>query len=244
MVSFERYKRHIMMTYKGLIYATKCLRGPSERYLKSRQIEVKSNPVRNKILCLDLDETLIHTCTLRDRPDAVLLVRDDLGMMVNIPFKIRPYLNEFLKRMSALYSIVVFTASLPYYAKAILNYIDPTNNFISDVLTRENCMETKNGLLVKDLRIITNVKMKDVILVDNLSHSFGLQIDNGIPILEFTDDKEDMELVYLADYLEEMALADDVRTFNKAKLRLASLIETREDAVSYTHLTLPTIYSV
>jgi CTD small phosphatase-like protein 2 len=47
------------------------------------------------------------------------------------------------------------------------------------------------GLKIKDLRIIKNRNIKDIILVDNLVHSFGLQLDNGIPILDFTNDKND-----------------------------------------------------
>jgi len=52
-------------------------------------------------------------------------------------------------------------------------------------------METMGGLKIKDLRIIKNRKLKDLILVDNLVHSFGLQLDNGIPILDFTNNKND-----------------------------------------------------
>ena len=35
-------------------------------------------------------------------------------------------------------------------------------------------METKNGFMIKDLRILKDINLKDVIIVDNLSHSFGL----------------------------------------------------------------------
>lgn len=52
-------------------------------------------------------------------------------------------------------------------------------------------METKNGFYIKDLRIIAERDQKDIVLVDNLSHSFGFQIDNGIPILEWHDNKDD-----------------------------------------------------
>ena len=55
-------------------------------------------------------------------------------------------------------------------------------------------METNHGFFIKDLRIIKNRKLKDIVLVDNLIHSFGLQIENGIPILDFIDNKNDMEL--------------------------------------------------
>ena len=34
-------------------------------------------------------------------------------------------------------------------------------------------METKNGFFIKDLRILNNKELKDIIIVDNLAHSFG-----------------------------------------------------------------------
>lgn len=50
------------------------------------------------------------------------------------------------------------------------------------------------GCFIKDLRIISNRQLKDIVIIDNLIHSFGLQIDNGIPIMDFTDDPNDKEL--------------------------------------------------
>jgi len=52
-------------------------------------------------------------------------------------------------------------------------------------------METHNGFFIKDLRIIRNRGLKDLIIVDNLVHSFGLQIENSIPILEYLKGKDD-----------------------------------------------------
>ena len=34
-------------------------------------------------------------------------------------------------------------------------------------------MVTKNGLFLKDLRILKNRRLEDIIIVDNLAHSFG-----------------------------------------------------------------------
>lgn len=36
-----------------------------------------------------------------------------------------------------------------------------------------------------------------MLIVDNLVHSFAFQLDNGVPILEFTANKKDRELYYL-----------------------------------------------
>jgi CTD small phosphatase-like protein 2 len=47
---------------------------------------------------------------------------------------------------------------------------------------------------VKDLRIFKNRNLKDIILVDNAGYSFGFQINNGIPIIPFYNNKKDREL--------------------------------------------------
>jgi len=72
-----------------------------------------------------------------------------------------------------LYTIYIFTASSAPYCNAILDYLDPKKEYISGALTRNNCMETKNGFFIKDLRIIGNKQLKDMVIIDNLAHSFG-----------------------------------------------------------------------
>ena len=93
-------------------------------------------------------------------------------------------------------------------------------------------METKNGFFIKDLRVIKNRDLKNIFLCDNLSHSFGFQIDNGIPILEFHNDKKDRELKYLIDYLLEALYVDDIREFNKKKLKLNELVNLTTDEIN------------
>ena len=63
-----------------------------------------------------------------------------------------------------------------------------------------------------------------MLIVDNLAHSFGFQLENGIPILEYHNDQNDSELKYLIDYLLEAVKHDDLREYNK-KLRLDDMIE-------------------
>jgi CTD small phosphatase-like protein 2 len=63
-------------------------------------------------------------------------------------------------------------------------------------------MQTPEGVYVKDLRILKNRSLKDVVIIDNAVYSFGFQLDNGIPILPFYDDKNDSELEHLVYYLQ------------------------------------------
>ncbi len=66
--------------------------------------------------------------------------------------------------------------------------------------------------------------MKDIILVDNLTHSFGLQIDNGIPILEFINQTNDKELLELQNFLIYLAEVADARCQIKEKLPLRKIL--------------------
>jgi TFIIF-interacting CTD phosphatase-like protein len=53
------------------------------------------------------------------------------------------------------------------------------------------------------MAIIKNWNKRDIIIVDNLVQSFSNDHQNGIPIRAFYDDKEDVELKYLARVLKE-----------------------------------------
>lgn len=134
--------------------------------------------------------------------------------------------------MSQIYEIYIFTASTLYYAKSIIDFLDPGNKYISGILDRTKCLKTKNGFFIKDLRIIKNRELKNMIIVDNLAHSFGFQIDNGIPILEWHDSFKDQELIYLRDYLREVAIVEDVREFNKNRLKLNELGNMRKEELN------------
>ena len=69
--------------------------------------------------------------------------------------------------------------------------------------------------MLKDLRIIKNRNLKDIVLVDNSSISFLSQIDNGIPILSFYDKKDDKEFLELTQYLLNIKDKHDLREHNK-----------------------------
>ena len=68
-----------------------------------------------------------------------------------------------------------------------------------------------DGLYVKDLRIISDRNLSDIILVDNSIVSFAFNIDNGVPISAFTRQENDEELLYMVSYLEEIYSFPDVR---------------------------------
>ena len=61
------------------------------------------------------------------------------------------------------------------------------------------------------MRIFQDWDLKDIVIVDNSVYSFAFQIDNGIPIIPFYDDKADEEMLHLVYYLGCLAKSDDVR---------------------------------
>jgi len=69
--------------------------------------------------------------------------------------------------------------------------IDPEGTLINFRLYREHCFETNEGIFIKDLRVIRNRDLKDLILVDNSVYSFGFQLDNGVPIIPYFNDPSD-----------------------------------------------------
>ncbi len=72
-------------------------------------------------------------------------------------------------------------------------------------------MKVSEGIYVKDLRVITDRKPQDIILVDNSIVSFAFNLDNGVPISAFTRQQGDEELLYMVSYLEEIYSYPDVR---------------------------------
>jgi hypothetical protein len=78
-------------------------------------------------------------------------------------------------------------------------------------LFREHCTFS-SGVYVKDLKRL-NRDLKDVIIIDNSPLAFHFDVDNGLPISSFTDDKNDKELFKLDFILESLAQVNDVRQY-------------------------------
>lgn len=127
--------------------------------------------------------------------------------------RIRPYAKKVLKRLSQIFEIVIFTASHSSYANQVIDMLDPEGDIVAHRLFRESCVLTEGGILVKDLRIIGNRKIENIVIVDNSMYCFGLQLENGVPILPFYDDRKDRELLELEIFLGKIIEVSDVRPF-------------------------------
>lgn len=82
---------------------------------------------------------------------------------------------------------------------------------------------TDEGYYVKDLRIFKNWPLSDIVIVDNSAYSFAFNIDNGIPIIPYYDDKQDEEMLHLMQYLISLAQGNDIREQNRSAFELYRL---------------------
>jgi len=65
-----------------------------------------------------------------------------------------------------------------------------------------------------------------MVLVDNNIYGMAFQLDNGIPIVGYVGEEEDVELKYLSDYLCDKILGvADVRPVNGKAFELNNLVE-------------------
>ena len=166
-----------------------------------------------KTLVLDLDETLVHSQFFPFPIKSDVILKINIQEQVqDIHVLIRPGVQTFLQRLSKLYEIVIFTASVSKYADPLLDILDK-DNYCSFRLFREHC--TMIGVtFIKDLNKLGR-DLKDVIIVDNSPLSYSFNKENGIPILTWFSDKNDKELVNLIPILEFLSGVNDVRDYIK-----------------------------
>ena len=121
---------------------------------------------------------------------------------------VRPFVDQFLKRMHKIYELVIFTASLSKYAEPLMTHLDP-QKMCSYLLFREHCTFFNNAY-VKDLTRLGR-PMKDIIIVDNSPVAYLFQPENAMPAVSWYDDPTDTELNRIDALLTRMEQEDDVR---------------------------------
>lgn len=108
-----------------------------------------------KTLALDLDETLVHSSfkppPLPMKPDIILPVEIE-GQVCKVFVLVRPGTEFFLQRLSKVYELVIYTASLSKYADPLVDILD-ARGLIDSRLFREHCTSIQ-GVYVKDMSLL------------------------------------------------------------------------------------------
>ena len=199
---------------------------PNSTILKTNYI-LPPKTTEKKTLVLDLDETLVHSGFIPFNIPSDLIIQIELeNEMHDIHILIRPYVKEFLEKMSKRFEIVIFTASISKYANPLLDLIDK-NKYCNFRLFREHCTLI-NTAFVKDLNRLGR-NLKDIIIVDNTPSAYALNQYNGFPIKSWFDDKNDFELIKIIPILEFLSYVNDVRVYIK---KIVSQNQIKFDFVS------------
>lgn len=185
-----------------------------------------------KIAVIDLEQTLIHSVVNpQENKNFDDVIETEIEMKkVKIGIRIRPYLKEALQEISKNFILVVFSHKKKIYSDILINYIDPDNTVFKLRLYRENCLKIESAdgekFYIKDLRIFDTIPTSRIIIIDKSVISFAFQIDNGIPILPFTESRTDNELKILVSYLNHLALFDDMKEENRKVFGLENLLSS------------------
>ena len=156
------------------------------------------------------DNTDNNTTDDESKDDSCEKVLNKVGIFL------RPKVKEFLEEISKYFLIGIFTASIPEYADAVINYLDPEEKYIKFKLYRNDCINVQDLVRVKDLKIFGEENLDRIVLLDNNIYSFSNQLSNGILINSFFDDENDDELSNVRKYLIEYIFpCGDVRKVNE-----------------------------
>ena len=140
-----------------------------------------------KTLILDLDETLIHSMSKGVRMSSGHMVEVRLnttyqgaggpatvGPQHPILYYVhkRPHCDEFLRRVSKWYNLVVFTASVQEYADPVIDWLEAERKYFSARYYRQHCT-FRHGAFIKDLSSV-EPDLSKVMILDNspLSYMF------------------------------------------------------------------------
>ena len=184
---------------------------------------------QKKIALFDLDETLVHCMNNEKGMNGdVISVKLPTNKTVKVGLNIRNNWQKAIDLIKNHYHIVVYTASHPSYADAVLDYLDKDNKYFKYRLYRNHCIQCDvDGFkfYVKDLDTLDKYyNLKDIVIIDNSILSFAYHLYNGIPIVPFIDQANDTELMLTAHYLVSIANYDDLSLENKKHLNLDNLL--------------------
>jgi len=161
-----------------------------------------------KTLVLDLDETLVHSSVFPTNFHDFQIEVSSGGQSFTFYVHKRPDLDAFLKLVSDIYEVVIFTASLESYANPVIDLIAPwiplTHRFF-----RKHCI-SYNGFFVKDVSRL-NRPISSILICDNAPISYVLNRKNGIEVKSFMGEKDDKELLsVLYPLLKKLVEVPDV----------------------------------
>lgn len=171
--------------------------------------------MNDKLLILDLDETLIHasSAALERAPDFMV---DDFHVYA------RPRAHEFVSFCRLHFRVAVWTSASESYARAITDHLLGSDYPLEFLWTRERCTAvydpgSQTREWVKDLKKVRRrgYSLDRVLMVDDTPTNLVRNYGNLIRIRAFEGDARDVELQLLMPYLLQLRAVSDVRSVDK-----------------------------
>lgn len=106
--------------------------------------------------------------------------------------------------MRKYFEIVIFTASHKSYAQSIIKVLTQDEDLVDHCFFRDQCVVLNNKIHIKSLAIFEDRKLENTIIIDNNLYSFAFDLNNGLPILPFYDNKKDNQLFELKTFLAKI----------------------------------------
>jgi Dullard-like phosphatase family protein len=189
-----------------------------------RYLPMTTRSANKMTLVLDLDGTLVHSSeTMIENPDEIV-VTSSKNAPKTFYVKYRPGLQDFLKEVSKNFELVLYTASKKEYAEQVVNRFDPYRKILKYRLYRQDCIKHKE-YFVKDLSKLGR-DLSQVIILDDSISAFAYHLSNGIPIIRWTDDPKDTELLKSILILNHLRQTNDVRPVLESFFNLQQFVLT------------------
>ncbi|CAA7023433.1 unnamed protein product [Microthlaspi erraticum] len=169
--SLDHIDKGIQMSQKGLTFTKRAISQIS--WLEKKKLH----------LVLDLDHTLLHTVPTSRLCESDKYLIEEAGSRSDLwrfdkPFpsenliKLRPFVHEFLKEASEMFSMYVYTKGGYDYAKLVLELIDPEKVYFGDrvITNRESPGKKTLDLVMADERGTVIVDDKRSVWPDHKSN--------------------------------------------------------------------------
>jgi carboxy-terminal domain RNA polymerase II polypeptide A small phosphatase len=178
----------------------------------------------NQLLILDIDETLIHATTSQ------LPIEPDFTFSKYFVYK-RPHLEEFLEECSRLFKLAIWSSATDDYVDEIVKIIIPKHIPLEFAWGRSKCTPKSTNKsefdnhrdsdshynYTKQLKKIKGkgFHLNQTLIVDDTPEKVLDNYGNAIYIKEFLGEKDDTELLLLAQYLKKLVDFENIRKIEK-----------------------------
>jgi RNA polymerase II subunit A small phosphatase-like protein len=166
-------------------------------------------PAPQKLLILDLDETLIHATKEKLHTEAELAVFD------YFVYK-RPNVNQFLEKISRHYRLGIWSSASDDYVNAIAGGITPEGVAFEFIWGRSKCTarrdyELDDYYFEKRLDKLKKKCALEHIITEKSRNNYG----NAVYIKPFMGEADDAELEHLYNYLITLKDVENIRRIEK-----------------------------